>query len=87
MPLLTEKVNAFKEKSLKIWYEFNKPSGAEVLDIRLAGIVSRCETASKRINDYLNNKIEKIEELEYERMPFASYNGSSYRYISTVNIM
>ncbi len=87
LPLLTEKINAFKEKSLKIWYEFNKPSGAEVLDIRLAGIVSRCETASKRINDYLNNKIEKIEELEYERMPFASYNGSSYRYISTVNIM
>ncbi len=87
IPVLSSKLKEFKDKTLEIWYEHNKPTGAEVLDIRFGGLLSRCETASKRINDFLNNKIEKIEELDYERLPFKCNYNNTYKYIVSVNIM
>ncbi len=87
LPLLKKKIRLLRKSTLKTWYEYNKPTGAEVLDIRLSGVIGRCETASLRIKEFLNGKIEKIEELEYERLPFTTYKASTYSYITTTNIM
>ncbi len=86
-PALKDKLYNLNKEMLKIWYKYNKPTGAEVLDLRLSGLMGRAETASIRINQYLNGEIEKIEELEYERLPFATYNSNFFKYIYTVNLL
>ena len=57
------------------WLTECKPFGYEVLDGRLGFLKNRIITANKRVKDYLNGKIEKIEELEQEILP---YNGMDY---------
>ena len=50
----------------------NKPFGYDRCDIRFGSLHARTKTAYKRVNDYLSGKIDRIEELEVERL---SYNG------------
>ena len=48
----------------------NKPFGWEVLDIRYGGVLARIDSSIERITDYLDGRINKIEELEQERLYF-----------------
>ena len=48
----------------KDWLGSSKPFGLETTDIRIAGAVSRMETAIERIREYLDGKAPVIEELE-----------------------
>jgi len=52
------------------WEEENKPHGLEVIHIRLGGVRVRLEASARRILDYVWGKIERIEELESERLGF-----------------
>lgn len=52
------------------WFSIYKPFGWEVLDLRYGGLLSRLESAIQRLNDYLDGRIGRIEELEEERLPF-----------------
>lgn len=54
-----------------LWYQYNKPQGFEVLDIRLGGLAARLETARARILALLEGTCDRIEELEESRLPFA----------------
>ena len=49
-----------------------KPIGWEILDIRYGGAIAGTRTAEKRIRDYLDGRIDKIEELDEPRL---YYNG------------
>lgn len=77
----------FKQVRMDMWYKNNKAFGGEVLDARLNGVLGRIQTAKKRIAQYLNGEIDRIEELEAERLPFASYCSKDYAKISSAGIV
>lgn len=68
--------NLFKEMSKlrlihrQYFFEEYKPIGWEVLDIRYGGAIMRIDTAIARLSDYINGKIDHIDELEEERLSF-----------------
>ena len=85
--ILYKNVEALKKQALEIWYTNNKPFGGEVIDVRLSGLLGRIETAKSRISDFTDGKIEKIEELETEKLPFTTYYSSNYSNMLTAGIM
>lgn len=53
------------------WMQENKGFGFEVIDVRIGGgLISRIDTVTKVLNDYLDGKAEKIYELEEERIEY-----------------
>ncbi|WP_208589785.1 beta-N-acetylhexosaminidase [Gracilibacillus suaedae] len=70
LPEIIDKVKVLRNAHKKQWLTINKPFGWEVIDIRYGGLIARLETAIERIMDYLNGEIERIEELEQDRLPF-----------------
>lgn len=52
-----------------LWLELYKAHGWETLDRHYSGLAGRLKTAQKRVNDYLQGRINKIEELEGTRIP------------------
>jgi hexosaminidase len=58
----------------KQWMETCKPFGWEVLDIRYGGLLARIDTARDRIRDYTDGKVDRLEELEEERLYFDGPN-------------
>ena len=57
-------VDEFQNAMRTQWYTFNKPFGFEVQDIRQGGLKERLITAKIRIQQYLDEKIDCLEELE-----------------------
>ena len=68
--VIIERIKELCSAHKNSWMQYNKPFGWEVHDIRYGGLAYRFETAKERINDYLNGKIEKIEELEAKRLRY-----------------
>lgn len=54
----------------KQWIMENKMSGLEIQDQRIGGMLIRIEMVIKYLTSYVNGEIEKIEELEYEKLCF-----------------
>ena len=73
-PLL-ESLELFQLTNENQWLTECKPFGYEVLDGRLGFLKNRIISAQKRVSAYLEGKIDKIEELEQEILP---YNGLDY---------
>jgi len=67
---LKDAINTLREEHRRVFFECNKPFGFEILDVRYGGVLMRIDTAIVRINDYLCGRIDCIEELEQERLPF-----------------
>lgn len=61
------------------WLRMFKPFGWEVIDIRYGGIISRLDTASVRIMDYVEGQIARIEELEQERLVYSTVNRFNHK--------
>lgn len=53
-----------------LWFADAKPFGYELLDIRLGGIQTRLESCRRRLRSFLEGRVEKLEELEQERLPY-----------------
>ena len=56
------------EKFETLWNAENKPFGFDVYDLRTGGTKSRIQTAIRKLTAYISGKLEKIEELEEERL-------------------
>lgn len=69
---LSEDIALLCEKRELLWYKNNKPFGFENLGGRLARAEQMTRTAARRVGEFLDGKIQKIEELEQERL---WYNG------------
>lgn len=53
------------------WMRENKGFGFEVIDVRIGGgLIARIDTVAKVLNDYIGGKIDKIDELEEERIEY-----------------
>lgn len=95
--VITEKLQSLRVSHRKAWFEYCKPFGWEVHDIRYGGLIMRFNTVKERICAYLNGEITNIEELEAERLSFdCSKDGSNigesflwytYRNITTAGIL
>lgn len=62
------KLHALRTSHRRSWMEYNKPFGWEVHDIRYGGLIARFDTVKECIAAYLKGEIERIEELEEERL-------------------
>ena len=71
LPALCEALDAFVRALHARWLWENKPAGMDVLDLRLGGMRQRFLTAGERLADYLAGRIETIEELDAELLPFS----------------
>ena len=72
---LDKKIKALHKAFSKQWYTDNKPSGFEVHDGRLGALVQRVLSCKTRLIDYVNGKIDKLEELEVDILPFGKEKG------------
>ena len=71
---LIARLDDFRDSNEKQWMIECRPFGYEVLDGRIGFLRARIITARNRVNDYLNGKIKKIEELEIKILPFDGRN-------------
>ena len=73
----------------KQWFRENKPCGFDVQDLRFGGLLQRIKSTKKRILDYVNGKIDRIEELDEPLLPYGSEKGKAvdrnmyYQYATT----
>lgn len=71
LPLYDEtltRVEAFYEAYEAQWMWENKPHGFDVIDIRIGGLKQRLIHARRRIRQYLDGSLERIDELEEPMM-------------------
>ena len=74
------------------WHKDNKPHGFDVQDIRLCGIMGRISALRGRLLDYINGKVNIIEELEEDILPYGRYaegvaiRCNSYREYTSPNV-
>ena len=76
MDILLIRIDAFIDAFRTSWYIEKKTFGFDVEEIRLGGLRQRVKEARLRIEEYLSNKIDIIEELEQDVLPFI-YNDNS----------
>ena len=90
--LLKSKVEEFYKAYRKQWHIECKTIGFEVQDYRIGGLIQRLDTCYNILNDYLNGKINRIEDLEQELLPTIHYSTSEVGYnnffrITSANIL
>lgn len=73
LPELKQRLNEFYNSYFEQWHHDNKSFGFEVQCIRLGGLTARVDYVMKRLEQYLNTTITKIEELEIDRKPFSYF--------------
>ena len=60
------KTEELYENLKEYWNVLYKPHGADVLDLRFGGIIARLKRNAEKLNDYIEGKTDRIEELEEE---------------------
>lgn len=70
LPVLQQKIEDFRRVFRVLWMKDNKGFGFEVMDLRFGGMAARCQTVYDVLADYLGGKIQRIYELEEERLPY-----------------
>lgn len=54
----------------KLWMDYMRPQGFEVVNIRMSGVTARLEAAKRRVDAWLAGEIDSIPELEDPRLPY-----------------
>ncbi len=52
------------------WLRESKSFGFDVMDIRIGGLIAQLDTAQYLLGEYLGGRIDNIDELEAERLPY-----------------
>lgn len=63
---LNKLIKAFYNELKAQWDRENKPFGFDVQDLRLGGLMQRVRHCGEKLKEYLDGKIDRIEELEEE---------------------
>ncbi len=63
---LTATVKKLWREHRETWMKMNKPFGWEVLEARYGGLMARLDTLAYRLDEWYNDKVEKLEELDVE---------------------
>lgn len=64
MPEVINSFKIFHAIFKKDWLKYKKPNGLEVINLRIGGAIAQMEYQIDRLKDYLNNRVDKIDELE-----------------------
>ena len=86
LPLLKEKTLATHKSHKNAWLRNNRVIGWANMDVRYGGVAARCDTAQMLILAYLNGEIQKLDELEEERLEKGLSGFVHYSGIVTPNI-
>ena len=70
IPLVMEKIRAYRDCREALWNRESRIFGFEVLDIRIGGLFARLESAKKRVEAWLKGEIDCLPEMEEPRLPF-----------------
>ncbi|MNE74024.1 hypothetical protein D3C80_1700690 [compost metagenome] len=70
LPELYSRVESLRLAHRRMWMLTYKPFGWETLDIRYGGLKARIQSAGDRLRDYLDGRVDVLEELEAERLVF-----------------
>ncbi|HIW74575.1 MAG TPA: beta-N-acetylhexosaminidase [Firmicutes bacterium] len=68
LPELICRVDVLREAVRVQWLRENKSFGLDVQEIRLAGVRARAEEALRSVTDYLEGRLDEIEELAQDRL-------------------
>lgn len=68
LDLALQNMFLMKDEYRKLWLRDFKPFGFEVMDIRLGGVIARLEYAKARLQDYIEGKVDRLPELEENRL-------------------
>lgn len=75
LPDLKERVLSLREYHKDCWFRIYKAFGWDIMDLRYGTLIMRITSAIEEVADYLNGKLERIEELEEERRYFDGKEG------------
>ena len=88
---LEKLIPEFHKAYEKQWFAENKTNGFDVQDLRIGGLIQRTKSCRKRLLDYVSGKIDRIEELEGEILPYKTKNYpaevNSYILYSSCNVI
>ncbi|MBR7098615.1 MAG: family 20 glycosylhydrolase, partial [Clostridia bacterium] len=86
-----KRISVFAKAFEKQWMADNKPHGFDVQEMRLGALLYRLDSCRRRILNYVNGQIDRIEELEEELLPFRekeqSFNFNNAPISATVNLI
>lgn len=74
---LVDSIEILRLAHRRVWMDYNKPFGWESIDIRYGGLVARMKSTVDTLSDYLDGKLEKIAELEEDRIEFIAPQGNT----------
>ncbi len=74
---LPKLIDTYARAFEKQWMTDNKPHGFDIQDQRLGGLIRRTDACRRRILDYVNGKIDRIEELDEALLPFRGKEQST----------
>ena len=69
-----KKIEEFYLSFENLWFTERKQHGFDVQDVRLGGLVKRMTSCKRRLIEYLDGKLEKIDELEDKLIDFLEGN-------------
>ena len=88
---VSKRISVFAKAFEKQWMADNKPHGFDVQEMRLGALLYRLDSCRRRILNYVNGQIDRIEELEEELLPFRekeqSFNFNNAPISATVNLI
>ncbi|MBQ9080515.1 MAG: family 20 glycosylhydrolase [Clostridia bacterium] len=86
IPVMIEELDDFIATFRRQWYDENKTFGFSTQELRLGGLKERLSSMALRLSDYVDGKIDRIEELEQPVLSFdgKKYDENSFPYISNM---
>ena len=72
------RMRVFCDSVTKQWECENRIIGLDSLDLKLGGVLRRLEVSLKRLEGYIEGKVDSLEELERERLPFNPVSNPEY---------
>ena len=68
--ILMKRIKELHKTYREQWMKDNKPYGFDIQDMRFGGLLLRLESCKHRLIDFINGKIDKIDELEEKILPY-----------------
>jgi hypothetical protein len=75
LPATSDALRQLREAHLRRWHELYRPFGWEVMDARYGAALLALEAARWRLEEHLEGRVDRLEELEEPRLPFDGKEG------------
>ncbi|MBQ7097138.1 MAG: beta-N-acetylhexosaminidase [Clostridia bacterium] len=76
---LGDEAGLLHQRLSELWLKNNKAFGLDRIDLRFGGLIARINRGRMRLEDYMDGKIQAVEELEEEKLCFSTAKFPAYR--------